>query len=444
VSAKTLIDLARSGRLPEPVAAAARAEMVDPEKLRRAVAAGRAAVCANRLRRDSDRPICAVGAGLRVKVNANIGTSGDRASPAAEVRKLRVAEAAGADAVMDLSTGGDLRAIRRALVSGTGLAFGSVPVYEAAVEAQSAGRPAAAFTADGLFRAIRRHGQDGVDFVTVHAGVTRRVLAALDRRPRVAGIVSRGGTLLAEWMRRTGRENPLFEDFDRLIAAAREFDMVLSLGDGLRPGALADAGDEAQYEELRTLARLARRAVAAGVQVMIEGPGHVPLHQVVEQMRLEKKLSGGVPFYVLGPLVTDVAPGYDHITSAIGGALAAASGADFLCYVTPAEHLRLPDERDVREGVIAARIAAHAGDLARNLPGAAEWDRRFSEMRRRRDWPGMIDNALDPEAVRRGHALSRRAGDESCTMCGPLCVFRIADARPGASRRRAAKRARGR
>ena len=444
MASKTLLDLARCGRIPEPVAAAARAEMTDPEKLRRAVAAGRAAVCANRLRRSPDRRLCAIGAGLRVKVNANIGTSGDRASLAAERRKLRAAEAAGADAVMDLSTGGELRKIRRALIAATDLAFGTVPIYEAAVEAQRAGRAAAEFTADRLFAAIRRHGQDGVDFVTVHAGVTRSALAALERRPRVAGIVSRGGTLLAEWMRRTGRENPLFEDFGRLIATAREFDMVLSLGDGLRPGALADAGDEAQYEELRTLAKLARRAVAAGVQVMIEGPGHVPLHEIAEQMRLEKQLSGGVPFYVLGPLVTDVAPGYDHITSAIGGAIAAISGADFLCYVTPAEHLRLPDEHDVHEGVIAARIAAHAADIARGVPGAAEWDRRFSELRRRRDWPGMIENALDPEAVRRGHALSRKAGDASCTMCGPLCVFRIADQRPGSSRGNTRRKRHGR
>ena len=433
--AKTILELARAGRMPEPVAAAARAEMIDPRTLRKAVAAGRATVCANRLRRGADRRICAVGEGLRVKVNANLGTSGDRTSLAAELRKLRTAEAAGADAVMDLSTGGDLRKIRRALIARTDLAFGTVPVYEAAVAARRAGRGPTEFTADELFAAIRRHGEDGVDFVTVHAGVTRRVLAALERRPRVAGMVSRGGTLLADWMRRTGRENPLFEDFDRLVAVAREFDMVLSLGDGLRPGALADAGDAAQYEELRILAKLARRAVAAGVQVMIEGPGHVPLHEVAEQMRMEKKLSGGVPFYVLGPLVTDVAPGYDHITSAIGGALAAVSGADFLCYVTPAEHLRLPDESDVREGVIAARIAAHAGDIARGLPGAAEWDRRFSEMRRRRDWPGMVENALDPEAVRSGHALSRRAGDASCTMCGPLCVFRIADESSGNGRR---------
>jgi len=431
---RTILDDARAGRVSGAIAAAARAERCDPQRLGRAVAAGRAVVAANRRRR-SGRALLAIGEGLRVKVNANLGTSGDRASLAAERAKLRAAEAAGADSVMDLSTGGELGRIRRALLAETALAFGTVPIYEAAVEARRAGRSAAEFTADELFAAIGRHGTDGVDFVTVHAGVTRQALAALEQRPRVAGIVSRGGSLLAEWMRRTGRENPLFEDFDRLLALARESDMVLSLGDGLRPGSLADAGDAAQYQELRTLAQLARRAIRSGVQVMIEGPGHVPLHEIAGQVRLEKELSGGVPFYVLGPLVTDVAPGYDHITSAIGGALAAVAGADFLCYVTPAEHLRLPGAEDVRQGVIAARIAAHAADVARGLPGAAEWDRRFSALRRRRDWPGMIAGAMDPEAVRRGHALSRAAGDASCTMCGPLCVFRLADDRAGRPRR---------
>ena len=439
MAAPTILDQVRAGRIPAPVLAAARAEGVDPRRLARLVAAGRAAVAANRLRRGA-RPYLAVGEGLRVKVNANLGTSSDHARAADELAKLRAAEAAGADAVMDLSTGGPLRRIRRALLARTGLAFGTVPVYEAAVEAARSGRAPDEFTADELFAAIRRHGEDGVDFVTVHAGATRRVLAALERRPRVAGIVSRGGTLLAGWMRRTGRENPLLEQFDRLLALAREFDMVLSLGDALRPGALADAGDAAQYGELRTLARLARRAIRAGVQVMIEGPGHVPLDQVAGQMRIEKRLSGGAPFYVLGPLVTDVAPGYDHITSAIGGALAAMSGADFLCYVTPAEHLRLPGLEDVRQGVIAARIAAHAGDIARGIPGAADWDLRFSRLRAARDWPGMVREALDPGAVRTGHALSRSAGDTSCTMCGPLCVFRLGEAaaakRAGLSRNR--------
>jgi phosphomethylpyrimidine synthase len=415
---------ARAGRLSAPIRAAARAEKIPPKRLCEQIAAGRAVIPANKRRRGK-RPYIAVGEGLRVKVNANLGTSSDHAKLGDELAKLRAAECAGADAVMDLSTGGDIRRIRRGLLRRTGLAFGTVPVYEAAVAAARAGRLATGFTADELFEVIRRHGEDGVDFITVHAGINIDALEALAKRPRVGGVVSRGGTLISAWMERARRENPLFEQYDRLVELAREFDMVLSLGDALRPGALADAGDEAQFEELRTLARLARAAIDAGVQVMIEGPGHVPLHEIVGQMRLEKELTGGVPFYVLGPLVTDVAPGYDHITSAIGGALAATCGADFLCYVTPAEHLRLPGPEEVRQGVIASRIAAHAGDVARGVPGAAEWDERFSRMRARRDWEGMTREALDPRAVRRGHEISRSAHDQSCTMCGSLCVFRI-------------------
>jgi len=444
VAARSILEDARAGRAAAPIRAAARAEKIPPKKLCELLAAGRAVLPANRLRRGR-RPYVTIGEGLRVKVNANLGTSSDRPRLGDEIAKLRAAEKAGADAVMDLSTGGKVRRIRRALLARTGLAFGTVPVYEAAVEAGRRGRGPAGFTADELFEVIRRHGEDGVDFVTVHAGLTRRAVEILEKTGRVGGVVSRGGTLTACWMARTGGENPLYESYDRLLEIAREFDMTLSLGDALRPGALADAGDRAQYEELRTLARLARRALAAGVQVMIEGPGHVPLHEVAGQMRYEKELTGGAPFYVLGPLVTDVAPGYDHITSAIGGALAAAAGADFLCYVTPAEHLRLPGPEDVRQGVIASRIAAHAADLARGLPGAAEWDRRFSRLRAARDWPGMAREALDPQAVRRGRALSESAGDRSCTMCGPLCVFRVREdakkKRPRRARRAKKKKA---
>ncbi len=421
---RNILNDSRAGRVCAPVRAAARAEGIPPKKLRELIATGRAVLPANRLRRGK-RPYIAVGEGLRVKVNANLGTSSDGPSIRGEVAKLRAAEKAGADAVMDLSTGGNIRRIRRALLARTGLAFGTVPVYEAAVASARRGKLSTGFSADELFEVIRRHGEDGVDFITVHAGLTRQAMEIVEKTGRVGGVVSRGGTLTSCWMARAGGENPLYEEYDRLLEIAREFDMVLSLGDALRPGALADAGDAAQYEELRTLARLAGRALEAGVQVMIEGPGHVPLHEVAGQMRYEKELTGGVPFYVLGPLVTDVAPGYDHITSAIGGALAAMSGADFLCYVTPAEHLRLPGPEEVRQGVIASRIAAHAGDLARGVPGAAEWDRRFSRLRAARDWAGMTREALDPEAVRRGHALSESAGDQSCTMCGPLCVFRV-------------------
>jgi len=426
LAARNILDDARAGRVSAPIRAAARTEKIDAKRLCAQIAEGRAVIPANNRRRGK-RPYIAVGEGLRVKVNANLGTSSDHARLRDEAAKLRAAEEAGADAVMDLSTGGQIRRIRRGLIGRTGLAFGTVPVYEAAVSAARRGVRPAEFTADEFFEAIRRHGEDGVDFVTVHAGITLKALAEVDSHPRVGGVVSRGGTLMAAWMRSSGRENPLYEHYDRLVELAREFDMVLSLGDALRPGALADAGDGAQYEELRTLARLARTAVDAGVQVMIEGPGHVPLGEIPGQMRLEKQLTGGIPFYVLGPLVTDVAPGYDHITSAIGGALAAINGADFLCYVTPAEHLRLPGPEDVRQGVIASRIAAHAADIANGIPGAAEWDERFSRLRAKRDWPGMIREALDPRAVKRGHEISKSAADQSCTMCGALCVFRVKD-----------------
>jgi phosphomethylpyrimidine synthase len=431
---RNILEDARAGRISAPIRAAARAEKIDAGKLCAQIAEGRAVIPANRLRRGK-RPYIAVGEGLRVKVNANLGTSSDHARLRDEIAKLRAAEEAGADAVMDLSTGGQIRRIRKGLIGRTGLAFGTVPIYEAAVSAAKRGVRPVEFTADELFAAIRRHGEDGVDFVTVHAGITLKALEELDAKARVGGVVSRGGTLMATWMRAGGRENPLFEQYDRLIDLAREFDMVLSLGDALRPGALADAGDPAQYEELRTLARLARRAVDAGVQVIIEGPGHVPLGEIAGQMRLEKELTGGIPFYVLGPLVTDVAPGYDHITSAIGGALAAVNGADFLCYVTPAEHLRLPGPEEVRQGVIASRIAAHAADIANGIPGAAEWDERFSRLRAERDWPGMIREALDPRAVKRGHEISKSAADQSCTMCGDLCVFRVKDQTPEGGKR---------
>jgi phosphomethylpyrimidine synthase len=424
VKKNTIVDDARAGRISQPIRSVAKSEKMDPVDLCQRIATGKAIICAN-LQRRGKRPYVGVGSGLRVKVNANIGTSSDHPRLREETAKLRAAEKAGADAVMDLSTGGGIRRIRKSLIGKTDLAFGTVPVYEASVAATKSRKLASDFSADELFEAIRRHGEDGVDFVTVHAGISQKAVQALRNQPRIGGVVSRGGTLMGEWMRRNQRENPLLEQYDRLVELAREFDMVISLGDALRPGALADAGDAGQYEELRTLARLAKYAVEQGVQVMIEGPGHVPFHEIIEQMRLQKKLSGGIPFYVLGPLVTDVAPGYDHITSAIGGTLAACNGADFLCYVTPAEHLRLPGPEDVKQGVIASRIAAHAADIANGIPGAAEWDKRFSRLRAERDWQGMIKEAMDPDAIREGHSLSVSAGDESCTMCGSLCVFRV-------------------
>ena len=396
---------------------------MDAQTVRRLVAEGRIAVPLNKHRRS--HRIVGVGQGLRVKVNANLGTSTDYADIGAELEKLKAAEEAGADAIMDLSTGGDLRAIRRRIMEAAGVCVGSVPIYEAAAGSARARGGLDRMTAADMLRAVRTHAADGVDFVTVHCGVTRRIAESEALGRRVCGIVSRGGTFLAHWMRRNRQENPFFERFDELIDIAREFDVTLSLGDGLRPGAIADAMDGPQIEELLVLGDLARRAVARGAQVIIEGPGHVPLDQVEAQVRLQKEITGGLPFYVLGPIVTDVAPGYDHITSAIGGAVAAMAGADFLCYVTPTEHLGLPRPQDVREGVIAARIAAHAADVARGRADARAWDRRVSVARSRRDWEGQITGAIDPERARRLREERRPGSDDVCSMCGDYCVFKV-------------------
>ena len=419
----TQMELARQGKVSEAVQAVALAENLDVETVRRDVADGRIAIPLNKNRRA--KQVRGVGRGLRVKVNANLGTSLDYIDLDNELGKLAAAQEAGADAIMDLSTGGDIPAIRARLMDACDVLVGTVPIYEAAAKAVKAGGDIARMTAGDMLDAIRNHARDGVDFVTVHCGVTRAIAESEAVRRRVCGIVSRGGTFLAHWMRQNKQENPLLERFDEVIDIAREFDVTLSLGDGLRPGAIADAMDSAQVEELVVLAELARRAVAAGAQVILEGPGHVPLNQVESQIRLMKELTGGLPFYVLGPIVTDVAPGYDHITSAIGGAVAAMAGADFLCYVTPTEHLGLPRAQDVREGVIAARIAAHAGDVARGRPDALAWDRRLSEARARRDWKTQLAEALDP--VRAAELRHERRPEHSdvCSMCGDFCTYKV-------------------
>jgi phosphomethylpyrimidine synthase len=331
---------------------------------------------------------------------------------------------------MDLSTGGDIRAIRRAIVEKASVPVGTVPIYEAGVTAATRRGSVLEMTAGDMLDGLRAHIEDGVAFVTVHCGITKKTVQVLKDNPRLCGIVSRGGTFLAHWIHATGQENPFYERFDEVIAMLKEADVVLSLGDGLRPGAIADSFDAAQVAELVEMSALARRAFDAGVQVMIEGPGHVPLNQVAAQVELEKSLTNEMPFYVLGPIVTDIAPGYDHITGAIGGAIAAASGADFLCYVTPAEHLALPNAEQVREGVIAARIAAHAGDIAKGVRGAREMDRRMSSLRRRRDWKGQIEMALDgrhAEEIRR-HAES--ATGDACSMCGQFCAYKLSEKDP--------------
>ncbi len=365
-----------------------------------------------------------IGAGFTIKINANIGTSPDLNDETMEICKVETAVKAGADAVMDLSIGGDIRAIRKRVRSVCPVPLGTVPIYEAVSELIQSDRPVHEMTADQLFKVIERHGEDGVDFITVHCGVTQHAIERLNRQGRVTGIVSRGGSLLAQWMVKNKRENPLFEHYDRLLEIAREYDMTLSLGDGLRPGCLADATDRAQIQELITLGELTDRAWAAGVQVMIEGPGHVPLNQIETNMCIQKSLCKGAPFYVLGPLVTDIAPGYDHITSAIGGAIAASSGADFLCYVTPAEHLRLPTLKDVHEGVIASRIAAHAADIANGNARAFEQDRQMAIARKNLDWDAQIACAIDPETAAQIRRSAPPADKDVCSMCGKFCAIK--------------------
>ncbi len=358
-------------------------------------------------------------------MNANIGTSEDRPDPASELEKLHAAVLAGADAVMDLSTGGDIDAIRKSVLDESPVPVGTVPVYQAALDARKKSKSFVELTPDDFFTAVEKHARDGVDFITVHSGVTLATVGKLEGAGRIMGIVSRGGALTAEWMKYNQRENPLFEDYDRLLEIAREFDMVLSLGDGLRPGCINDATDSAQIQELITLGELAKRAFESGVQVMIEGPGHVPLGEIAANVALEKSLCRGAPFYVLGPLVTDLAPGYDHITSAIGGAVAASCGVDFLCYVTPSEHLRLPTVEDVREGVIASRIAAHAGDIAKGVAGAKEADDQMSRARKALDWDEQIRLSIDPVKARELRASSPPGLEDVCTMCGSLCAIKV-------------------
>lgn len=413
----TQLERARRGEITDEMRQVAADEGHEPEAIRAGVASGEIVIP-----RSSHRDFRAVGIGkgLRTKVNANIGASGFRNLVEEEIKKLDMAVRYGADSVMDLSTGADLDAIRAELVRRSPVMLGTVPIYQVASEAAQG-----MIDADRLFECIQRQAEQGVDFMTVHCGVTRRSLSALEASPRLTGIVSRGGALLANYIRRTGLENPLFEQFDRLCDIFAAHDVTFSLGDGLRPGATADASDAGQLTELMVIGELAERARSRGCQVMIEGPGHVPLDQVQTNVQLQKRLCGGAPFYVLGPIVTDVTPGYDHIAAAIGGALAAAAGADFLCYVTPAEHLRLPDVDDVVEGVMATRLAAHAGDLVKGVKGARAWDDAMSRARRNLDWEGMYALAMDPWKARRLKEGSEAAGQEVCTMCGELCAVRM-------------------
>lgn len=423
----TQLKAAAEGRITNEMKRAAAAENIPAEALRADIADGVSVLPFNNKLGERVRAV-AIGKGLRTKVNANIGSSRDHADVALELCKARVAEEAGADALMDLSTGGDLHAIRKAIIAETSLPLGTVPVYEVAARVGDAGREFEDASVDELFDIVEEHARDGVSFMTLHAGVTRYAIERLKSQGRELDIVSRGGALMAGWMARRKAENPFFEYFDRLIDLALAYDFTFSLGDGLRPGCLADANDRAQITELLTLAELAKRSRQRGAQVMLEGPGHVPLNAVAEHVRLQKAVSGGAPFYTLGPLVTDVAPGYDHITAAIGGAVAAAAGVDFLCYVTPAEHLSLPGPEDVRLGVVASRIAAHAGDIAKGVPGAAEWDLEMSRARRSFDWQRQADLAVDPaEAARRRRENTPQVEADTCTMCSNMCAIKLSE-----------------
>jgi phosphomethylpyrimidine synthase len=422
-SGKTILEaLSRGDELPA-LGKVAREEGLEAGELRDAIMRGTAVLPMNHAHRMAEPRI--IGAGSRVKVNANIGTSSDYTGVEDELCKLRAAVEAGADAVMDLSTGGPIDEVRRAVVKNCPVPVGSVPIYQAAVRAQRETGSIVAMTADDMFRAIEDHCRSGVDFITVHCGVTMSVLQALKANPRVADIVSRGGAFLAGWMIHHEMENPLYCEFDRLLDIARQHEVTLSLGDGLRPGCIEDASDAAQVAELVVMGELVKRSREAGVQCMVEGPGHVPLDQVEANVRMAKTITRGAPFYVLGPLVTDVAAGYDHIAAAIGGTVAGMAGADFLCYVTPREHLGLPTAEDVREGVIITRIAAHAADVARGLPQARDWDLRMSRARKRLDWEAQLRLALDPVKARRLFGERQVEGEEACTMCGDFCAMRF-------------------
>jgi len=376
----------------------------------------------NALRRH--QRLCGIGKGLTTKVNANVGTSPDQADVAVEVEKVKVAISAGADTIMDLSTGGDISAVRRAILDASPVIVGTVPIYEAAVLAARAKKTIMNMTVDDIFEAIERQCKDGVDFITVHCGVTRSALEAMQSQGRITDIVSRGGAFLAEWMLFNDQENPLYEQFDRLVEIAARYDVTLSLGDGLRPGCLADATDRGQVSELLTISQLQQRALEAGVQSMIEGPGHLPIGDIQANVLLQKRLCNDAPFYVLGPLVTDVGCGWDHIVCAIGGAIAAAAGADFLCYVTPSEHLALPTPEEVRAGVIATKIAAHAADIAKGIPGAIEQDRKMAEARRDLDWERQRQLCLDKRRFDQIRASSRPSVADVCTMCGEYCAIK--------------------
>ena len=422
----TQMQLAREGKVTDAMRHVAEEEHVAVETVRERVAKGTIAICANvnHLAQGNFQPR-GVGEGLRTKVNANIGTSSTFPEIAPELEKLDEAVKCGADAVMDLSTGDGIDESRRRIIEHSPIMVGTVPLYQATVRSIREHGAVVEMTDDDILETIEAQAKDGADFMTLHCGVTRAAIEAMRAQGRVMDIVSRGGSFIAGWMLHNEQENPLYEHFDDILDVCEKYDVTISLGDGMRPGCTADATDRAQLTELITLGSLVDRAWRRGVQVMVEGPGHVPFDQIKANMQLEKRLCRNAPFYVLGPLVTDIAPGYDHITSAIGGTLAAASGADFLCYVTPAEHLALPTIEDVHTGVITARIAAHAADLVKNVPGVREWDRKMAEARKQLDWKAQMDLAIDPELARQKRGARNPEDEKACSMCGDYCAVEI-------------------
>jgi phosphomethylpyrimidine synthase len=419
----TQLEYAKNNTLTPLMKKIARPEGLSPQFILRRLKDGKVVIPLNK--KHKIKKPCGIGYGLRTKVNANIGTSTDKSEIDDELEKLRVAIKYGTDTVMDLSVGGDLKKIRRGILRYSSVPVGTVPIYEIAVNAQKNKGGFLNFTINDILDALCSQAEDGVDFFTIHAGVTKKSLSILRRHKRILGIVSRGGAILATWMSNHKKENPFYEHFDSILDIAYKYDITLSLGDGIRPGSILDATDEAQICELKILGELAKRAKKKNVQVMIEGPGHVSLGQIQKNIILEKRICHQAPFYVLGPLVTDVAAGYDHISAAIGGALAASYGADFLCYVTASEHLRHPSVNDVREGVVASRISAHAADIVKRGKSAISWDRQMSLARKRRDWKKQIALSIDPDKARNYRVSSRPHILDVCTMCGKYCSIKL-------------------
>ncbi|MSS10510.1 phosphomethylpyrimidine synthase ThiC [Clostridium sp. WB02_MRS01] len=415
----TQMDAARKGILTKELMAVAEHEQWEPEKLRELVAEGKVAIPANK--NHSCLKPSGIGSMLRTKINVNLGTSRDLNDLDMELLKVKDAVLMGAESIMDLSSFGDTRKFRRKLTGECPAMIGTVPIYDAVVYYH---KPLREITAEEWIKIVEMHAEDGVDFMTIHVGINNQTAKRFKEAKRLTNIVSRGGSIIFAWMEMTGEENPFYEHYDRILEICQKHDVTLSLGDACRPGCIEDASDISQVEELVTLGELTRRAWEKDVQIIIEGPGHMPLDQIAANMKIQQTICKGAPFYVLGPLVTDIAPGYDHITAAIGGAVAAAAGAAFLCYVTPAEHLRLPDEADVKEGIIAARIAAHAADIAKGIQGAKEWDHKMSDARKRLDWETMFQLAIDPEKARRYRAASKPEKEDTCSMCGNFCAMK--------------------